>query len=653
MAPSLTVVGAAAAAAAALAYYIHKTRSKGQSGGEVAASLPSEAQAEYLAAFAPQHSSDPFLTYYQVGDDKKLRAKKYTRGEFYEMALRAAAVMASTGLQPGDSVTHFFSCNTLGDLAFRLASVMLGTVPVTINWQADTVDKVLYKVTLTGSRLCIVDDETPAADIARLRKECPELQIFNVSALPRVAPMSASTHAAAVSAAAGATAADASRIVIFTSGTTGNPKGVRLPYKAYRCNQKTFESFLQAGDGKSLVGVVVNPMHHTNSTSITDWALRKVGSEVHLLQRYTTQYWSVLARAGTSLAIDADGSGDKLLAAIKARNASAKAVVVAPLVSRHFDFLDALITEGKLPISQAEMLSAMEPTILLLGSAPVGPTTVARLQKYAGKLPTVRFGSTETCLQVMGTPLYLSEAERLAAFQAGWKHSYNGQEQVGYYIGRPHPPFTEVRVVKSIDAKAAAAGFVDCEDGEPGQLITRGNNLMAGYVGNDEATKKAIGGPGGWYTNLGDVCFRLKSPVNGAGPRAPGYDYYWQSRDSALLIRGGANYAYEQINAELQSFIASSFGVAPELVEVAVIGMRVESEHEDSCCVTVELLGAAAEKRAEIEESFLKLAKKGVSKGAKPDHVRFAPLPRNFKGVVKVPDLKTEWAKVVADLKAK
>ena len=32
-----------------------------------------------------------------------------------------------------------------------------------------------------------------------------------------------------------------------------------------------------------------------------------------------------------------------------------------------------------------------------------------------------------------------------------------------------------------------------------------------------------------------------------------------------------------------------------------------------------------------------------LSKGAKPDHVRFAPLPRNFKGAIKLPDLKEEW----------
>ena len=42
---------------------------------------------------------------------------------------------------------------------------------------------------------------------------------------------------------------------------------------------------------------------------------------------------------------------------------------------------------------------------MLLGSAPVGPTTVERLQKYTGKLPVVRFGSTETCLQVSGPNL--------------------------------------------------------------------------------------------------------------------------------------------------------------------------------------------------------------------------------------------------------
>ena len=141
---------------------------------------------------------------------------------------------------------------------------------------------------------------------------------------------------------------------------------------------------------------------------------------------------------------------------------------------------------------------------------------------------------------------------------------------MGYYIGRPHPPFTECRIVKSVEPKDAAY-LAPCADGEPGQLITRGDNLMSGYVGNDAATAKALTDDG-WYTNLGDICFRLKSEADGE------YDYYWQSRDSALLIRGGANYAYEQINAELKKFVMASFGLAEEAVDLSVVGLRVDSE---------------------------------------------------------------------------
>ena len=89
---------------------------------------------------------------------------------------------------------------------------------------------------------------------------------------------------AARQASAAATSDDATRIDIFTSGTTGNPKGVQLSYKAYRCNKKTFESFLDCGESKRLIAIVVNPMHHTNSTAITDWCLRTPRATLHLIQ---------------------------------------------------------------------------------------------------------------------------------------------------------------------------------------------------------------------------------------------------------------------------------------------------------------------------------------------------------------------------------
>ena len=101
----------------------------------------------------------------------------------------------------------------------------------------------------------------------------------------------------------------------------------------------------------------------------------------------------------------------------------------------------------------------------------------------------------------MGTPLYLSESERLAAFHAGWAHAYRGQEQVGYYIGRPHPPYTECRVVRSLDK--VGGDFIDAEDGEPGQVTprcTRGARAEGGgcsgeraRVGEEERGERALG----------------------------------------------------------------------------------------------------------------------------------------------------------------
>ena len=36
---------------------------------------------------------------------------------------------------------------------------------------------------------------------------------------------------------------------------------------------------------------------------------------------------------------------------------------------------------------------------------------------------------------------------------------------------------------------------------------------MSGYVGDEAATAKAIHAEsGGWYVNLGDVCFTLRAP---------------------------------------------------------------------------------------------------------------------------------------------
>jgi acyl-CoA synthetase (AMP-forming)/AMP-acid ligase II len=479
----------------------------------------------------------------------------------------------------------------------------VGYVPVTINWQADDNERVLYKSKVTDAKLILYDDgfangvEDMKPELLPMSfLEAEKVKGYQASSLLTYPPLSY----------------DDERMIIFTSGTTGKPKGVSLSHRSFLANRLTFEQYFGMSETTQLDLLLTNPLHHTNSSALSDWGMRRGETIIHLLQHYTTAYWKILAEAASSK----------------------RDLLVAPIVSRHIDFLESLSTQSKLPVERDKLKEALGRTDFLIGSAPVGPTTTKRILEFSNRLPHVRFGSTETCLQVMATPIRMLESALMEAFEAGWSHRYKGEETIGFYIGREHFPFTRVKVVKSVDPESKDY-MRPCEIGEPGYLITQGANVMSGYVGDAKATKAAF--REGWYTNLGDIVFTLKNKQDGE------LDYYWMTRDSALLIRGGANYAYDQIAAELSKFVVEHYHLKPEQFQLAVVGLRLESEHEDCCCVTIELSKEAASVESQLKDDFIEKASTIVSKGARPDYLRFAIIPRNFKGVILYPELKKDF----------
>jgi hypothetical protein len=121
-----------------------------------------------------------------------------------------------------------------------------------------------------------------------------------------------------------------------------------------------------------------------------------------------------------------------------------------------------------------------------------------------------------------------------------------------------------------------------------------------------------------------------------------------------MLIRGGANYAYEQVVSELSTFLCERYSLPASAFRLAVCGLRVLSEHEDECCVMVELLMEDAEEVIRVgdvlKSSFVTAAKGpgGVSKGAKPDRFALGSIPMvASKGIVSVPELTKLWKTLI------
>lgn len=356
--------------------------------------LPGDAALlDYLPGILPaEECSATFLSHYDFLPDKSVKISNFTRKEFWDMVMRSITLLKSLGATKGNRIIHYVSGNIVEDLVLRTASIFLATVPVTINWQADTVSQIDYKITSTEAAIIVVDSNTPNA--LDLKGKYTNIRFLSVNDVHTAQPIeNASLHAFLKS--SDVARAGDTRCIIFTSGTTGHPKGVELSYANYRVNRATFESFLGLEDKMTqFVPVAVNPMHHTNSTSITDWALRRPRTHLHLLDRYSTQYWSVLAGVTMNISIQKAGQiidaqqAVSLLDIASSSSSSSQRVVVSPLVSRHIDFLESLADSESLGVPSSVMRECLSRAVLLIGSAPVGPSTTRRLMKYANRLPT-------------------------------------------------------------------------------------------------------------------------------------------------------------------------------------------------------------------------------------------------------------------------
>jgi long-chain acyl-CoA synthetase len=336
---------------------------------------------------------------------------------------------------------------------------------------------------------------------------------------------------------------DSEAIIIYTSGTTGKPKGCLLTHGNLIANARQISEWLGFTSEDRLLTIM--PLFHMNAVSVTTMsALYAGGSTVVSAKFSASRFWRIIS----DYEVTSFGS---------------VATMLSMLLSTYPDgFPQGLKTD--------QLRFAM------CGSAPV-PAEILK-----------SFEETFNCLVIEGYGL--SESTCRSTFNPPDERRRPGS--CGMPIGN------EMRVVNNDDQEVA--------DGELGEIVLRGENILKGYYKNDEAT--AIAFRNGWF-HTGDVGYR----------DTDGF-FYIVDRKSDMIIRGGENIYPREIDEVLYQH--------PSVAAAATIGVADHLYGEEVAAFVVPKEGRAA-----TEEELIAFCRERLADYKCPKTIKFvSEIPKGPTG---------------------
>ncbi len=286
--------------------------------------------------------------------------------------------------------------------------------------------------------------------------------------------------------------------LVYTSGTTGDPKGVLLRHSNLLVNAQATVDWhsLRPGDGM----MTVLPIHHVNGAIVTGLTSFLAGGRNVLNRRFSSSaFWERLAR---------------------------ERVAIASMVPTLLEFLlsaDEDITRYD--------LSALR--YLICGAGPLLSETVIGFENRFDVPICHGFGMSETTAYNTQMPMQLSRQER-----QNWYKAY-GYPSIGRSIS-----CNEVTILRPDGSHADPL--------ERGEIAIRGPTVMSGYLNNPEANAKAF--RNGWFLS-GDQGFYQ---VDAGGERF----FFISGRIKELIIRGGVNISPLDIDDVLNRLDGVAFALA-------------------------------------------------------------------------------------------
>ncbi len=307
-------------------------------------------------------------------------------------------------------------------------------------------------------------------------------------------------------------------IIIYTSGTTGKPKGCLLTHGNVIANARQISEWLHFTGNDRLLTIM--PLFHMNAVSVTTMSALYAGGSTVISPKFSASlFWQIIS----DYQVTSFGS---------------VATMLSILLSTYPD----RVPEG---------LQTDQLRFAMCGSAPV-PAEVMKKFEETFDCPVVEgYGLSEsTCRSTFNPP---DERRRAGS--------------CGLAIGN------EMKVFDDNDREVA--------DGELGEIVLRGENILKGYYRNPEATSIAF--RNGWF-HTGDIGYRDKD----------GY-FFIVDRKSDMIIRGGENIYPREIDEVFYQHTAvaaaATIGIpdplyGEEVVAFVVLkdGLKVSEEELISYC---------------------------------------------------------------------
>ncbi|WP_109480788.1 acyl-CoA synthetase [Paraburkholderia sp. C35] len=375
--------------------------------------------------------------------------------ETYERTRRLASALQRAGIARGDTVAALLP-NIPPMIEAHFGVPMAGAVLNTLNTRLD-IASILYMLRHGEAKALIVDSEYGELAL-RAARELPQLRIISVSdampAEPHHFPNATDYEAFLQEGdpqfmwTPPADEWDAIALN-YTSGTTGEPKGVVYHHRGAYLN--ALSNILEWDMPKHAVYLWTLPLFHCNG-----WCFP----------------WTVAARAGVNVCL---------------RKFDPKLVFELIRRERITHYCGAPIVQSALANAPAEWREGIGHRVstMVAGAAP-SPAVIARMKSIGFDLTHV-YGLTE----VYGPASVCAKQDAWDALDDDERARLNARQGVRYHLQAA----VDVRDPDTLEAVP--------RDGETiGELMFRGNICMKGYLKNERATLAAF--RGGWF-HTGDL----------------------------------------------------------------------------------------------------------------------------------------------------